>query len=42
MVPNWVVYLFMFILVIISVVIAYTTGKRWEKEGVNKKNDKPD
>ena len=30
---EWWVYPFMFILAIIVPVVAYVTGKRWEKEG---------
>jgi hypothetical protein len=33
MVSDWWVYPFMIILAIIAVVVAYITGKRWEKEG---------
>ncbi len=37
MVSNWLVYLGLFRLAIIAVVITYITGKRWEKNGEEKK-----
>jgi hypothetical protein len=33
MVPNWLVYIFLFALAIIAVVVTYVTGKGWEKKG---------
>jgi hypothetical protein len=42
MVPDWVVYLFMFILVIIFGSYRVYNRQAMGKRGVNKKNDKPD